>query len=876
MDNRAPASVEPANISPQGPGYSTSSPSSLYAQRRKPNLPFRPEANRSTPSLLGQSSPPRRTSSPFVSSHNDISGHDWHRRTGPASMNTSPARSTFSLASTVNLCATVQPPSTATTPGKVPPSPLYYDYTEDFEVEVINPLVLDSPTPFRIDKTIPEDRPKSSGNLPSGARDLQRSADDLFRRLSHKESLPIAEFPIPGAGRGHTSPPLTSEVDSGTSTNDPSQDRKTFRLSGLGYGAQLLNSHVDEAFQLNPPSDLEIRDPNKVNEEGSAVGVADYERPSEIGNHIDQRSLRGFYSSARIPTFPAPPRTQALMSGNAVDLNSRPENGKAEAAEVSPALQPLGAAKAENNQCEDSKEISPEPIPSEAVPTASPINSIGVIPQKTTSESQFFPLTSSFSRRRAEDGQAIPKIPPLKRTQYYHGGRQLDYPATPDVNGGDVPNFSHQLPGKDMARSESPMLAPKPISPARQLKLKNSIPQLMKALPALPPEPTGRTVSPVVESPHSEGELPSNFTPLPRFEGSALSKEKPEVPDKDIPLARPITVAKDEKPTVRQNEVHPSHNIAEEKSTDLRKADAASHLKLKLKLKSPSQRPMSPPDSRPWNLAENYPWTAQTPSVRLPSLPLDSDPAAPKPPPRFKLRVTRASQSTQGTVRINRESTNARSFAGLPLGYPKDLFTPATGVDSIFRQVSKHFHSRRASATSNHTNQTHRTSASGPLTDLSSDADSPTSNRDVAHLPSIPAGHLHAPGARSVFSDDSSRVQGHHNLRKRLSHLKTRITHPYGAKTGAQSYDDITWKDRTGRNGGVLSTPSAARSIPNFHSNRHSTESKPMRRFGDGVQRQKLKVKVQGWLRGAKSKISARMRSRTAAVEMEADIPTKA
>ncbi|KLU83568.1 hypothetical protein MAPG_02622 [Magnaporthiopsis poae ATCC 64411] len=36
------------------------------------------------------------------------------------------------------------------------------------------------------------------------------------------------------------------------------------------------------------------------------------------------------------------------------------------------------------------------------------------------------------------------------------------------------------------ARSETPMLAPKPISPAKELRVRNSIPQLIKALPALP------------------------------------------------------------------------------------------------------------------------------------------------------------------------------------------------------------------------------------------------------------------------------------------------------------------------------------------------------------------------------------------------------
>ncbi|KAF8863459.1 hypothetical protein BDZ45DRAFT_568867, partial [Acephala macrosclerotiorum] len=149
---------------PYGPGQNTASPSSLYAQRRKPPLTLRPEGDRSTPSLLSQPSPPRRSSSPLVPRQNGFSGNDWQRRNVTTSGNTSPARSTLSLASTVNQYATAPVSSITTTPGKLhPPSPLYYDYTEDFEVEVCTQSEAFSPPPqFRIEKTIPEDHPMSA------------------------------------------------------------------------------------------------------------------------------------------------------------------------------------------------------------------------------------------------------------------------------------------------------------------------------------------------------------------------------------------------------------------------------------------------------------------------------------------------------------------------------------------------------------------------------------------------------------------------------------------------------------------------------------------------------------------------------------------
>ncbi|KAH8602570.1 hypothetical protein B0O99DRAFT_498759, partial [Bisporella sp. PMI_857] len=143
----------------------TNSPSSLYAQKRYAiPPPLRSNVNRSTPSLLSQSPSSRRSPSPYTRQDEAVSTPDWSHRNMPASINSSPARSILSLASTINLYHTASAVSTATTPGKLhPPSPLYYDYTEDFDVDDYNPPpVLEPPPQFRIERTIPEDRPLSA------------------------------------------------------------------------------------------------------------------------------------------------------------------------------------------------------------------------------------------------------------------------------------------------------------------------------------------------------------------------------------------------------------------------------------------------------------------------------------------------------------------------------------------------------------------------------------------------------------------------------------------------------------------------------------------------------------------------------------------
>lgn len=67
-------------------------------------------------------------------------------------------------------------------------------------------------------------------------------------------------------------------------------------------------------------------------------------------------------------------------------------------------------------------------------------------------------------------------------------GRHRRNPATTDIVAPREPISAVPSPERERANADTPILSPSPISPAKQLRVTNSIPQLMKALPPLPDE----------------------------------------------------------------------------------------------------------------------------------------------------------------------------------------------------------------------------------------------------------------------------------------------------------------------------------------------------------------------------------------------------
>ena len=922
--------IKLANTAFQGTGHSTSSPSSLYAQKRKPPLTLRPDANRSTPSLLSQSSPQRRSTSPRSRQGSGTPGKDWSRRDWQVSGNTSPARSTFSVASTVNLCASIAAPSTATTPGKLPSSsPLYYDYTEDFYVdESKQPEALDPPPLFQIEKAIPEDRPTnaehilgtevgdtvnprhvspaSSSSLSFTRRTVQdpdHSIRDTNKR--HTDGTEMCRHGTPDANAS-----LTKAVDT-------ARDETGVRSVGLGYGARELSTHVEEAFGLLSSASFEILLPSDDDRRINVERVVDHTLLNQATDDVEPPSSSSSFCNliTQLPKYPVPPKAQgaqrkeitfsepATAEGHEDPHESRETNklsrlstrGSEEMhardgtfgldSDSAPKswIRSSGFSSIDTGLTESSNLIrdledannsrSPgsgkfEPVPQGRTPMISPtLPKESLLPYVASERVSSLP-SSVFNRPAVARKQSSQRLQPRLQNQHHIRGDKLESSTIIDYEPNDVPNFSHQFPRKGMPRSDSPMLAPKPISPARQLKLKNSIPQLMKALPPLPQEPIVQAVSPPDNPRRSPDlELPCCFSPiLTEFKHTPVQESSDEALREPSTLVKQSLELQEPKSVVMTARVQNSHLPEPEETFPKDFIDRNTTAppiqppRLKLKLRtSAALRPLSPPDSRPWNLEESYPWSSQTWNVHLPSMIREPKPTSPD-PPKFRLRVIRASNSTQGTVRVHREAGDSKSLAVLHLRTPKDLFTTASTVDNIFRQASKHLHSRKPSITRNLAIQSDSATGSSYAQTQTYSNNRQISDLNVQHLQSLSAPPPSPNEAQSVFSDDSSHIEGPRSLRKRLSNLRARIPVPYASKAGTHSCDDIIWKERNGLE--APKPPAAKRSSPTLGASRTSTEAKPTRRFLEGLHRQRLKAKVQGWIKGARSAITSRVKQR--------------
>lgn len=907
--------------------HSTSSPSSFYTQKRRPPLSLRQGANRSTPSLLSQHSPPRRSPSTGLRQSNGIVAQDWARRNGSTSGNTSPARSTLSFTSTVNLYATASGTSNATTPGKLAPSsPLYYDYTEDFEVDVLDPAAepLCAPPLFGIDKTIPEERPSSAGRPPS--------TECRVHRLSNSARPPCSPSPTPATPKSQeaiqtrkTTVPTEGQFDSLHPPRDEREplvqqadkviERKIVRLSGLAYGAQELSTHVEEAFRLLPEKSFELSEARieskeaisgKLNDgvsEGKGSRIAGTNFTASCPNKVDPHpprssSLPSARSGSRTGSIPTPKadRTannlepaQIFPDEIRVPRSSTSITGSSRSKEVEPvqSLDSTPASSSTQNRLRSSsgsKSINigftelnnliktieksnrarnPEKLQQVFTPNNTPILAPvlpdGSIPRNTNINHIQTPLMSSFTRSNANVLHFSTRVQPLKRIQPYGGGQKGEASTPAPYQAFNPPNFSDQMAMRAVPHFESPMLAPKPISPARQLKLKNSIPQLMKALPPLPPEPMLWSRSPVKTFKSPGGDVPRGFSPpLPELSIPPV-KEMHHEPGKVVSFPQPPIPSNE---GILEALVKASSGSSEAASTDQPPALGSLTIsqpppRLKLKIKSSATlRPLFPPSSEPCEMKID-PRSPRAPDTHVSGF-FQSEQIAKTKPPKFRLKIIRASSSSDGTVRVNRDSGEAKVSTGFHLRNHKDLFTSTAGIDNIFCQVGQHFHSRKASATSNTGSEPLHPSPSM----LSPNTHSVPSHMSITADFDIPRAQIITPlpsqEARSVFSDDSPRMRGDSCKRGRLSSLKARIAAPYSTRIGSKSYDDLTWRYR---NRPEAAPSTSQRSASNLHSRSKSNDSKPLRHLAERMHRHRLKEKVQGWLKEARSAIKSRMKA---------------
>ncbi|TGO52282.1 hypothetical protein BCON_0144g00190 [Botryotinia convoluta] len=894
---------------PYGAVRNVSSPASLYAQKRvPPPLSLRPDANRSTPSLLSQPSPRRRTPSPNLRQGHGMVGPDWQRRNGPPSINTSPARSTLSLSSTTNFAPPSLSQSATNTPGK--PSPLYYDYTEDFEVENQNRSNLEPPPQFQLQRTIHEDRPLSSAlrplanSLPSRLNGnnnhhlrASSSASTIIRHPMRKNSAESG-IGIPNNG-GHVRAALSigaRDCENSALSNSVPDDASSIDISSLGANAQELSSRVSRAFGLHPSPQFEVTITSGYEE----VEVKQTELAlREVNNMIPKSGLQQRSSSlptAKIvgvletsPSIIEPQQTSTkgdagegiICTPGKQSLESLPNNTELQ--------QPVE----DTNECNCSSKFNSART---SKVRSSGFSTIGngldeladLIATDDAGRSNTFDNEYTGLRRTPMMSPTLPRdsyfdppsvhrtSPPLSLIKklerscaqivatdksledglQVHEGR-IEKGKLPDYRPLEFQSLGDQAPSKIMPRSESPMLAPKPISPARELKLKNSVPQLMKSLPKIPDSSICGLAVPG-RSALADADMPchlSKFSPKKKFgtiEEHAVSSSSIDPPKTYSSIEKEKLKKSTEQAELISSPVQ-KHKIDPSRENH---GPRSSPMKLKLKVRNSVAEKTSSSDLRARKHEETFSW-ASSQDNNLPPISQEEQSGDLK-PAKLKLKLIRATGSgASGTVRVNNASGDqSRSSNDLHVSCPKDLFTPTSGIDNIFRQVSKHLHSRRPSANSDQQsgdviemmpsqlslNLSSRLNLGVPHADLSGNLPSPTD-------------------ARSFFSDDSSHRNGGHGLRKRISNFRARVGVPYVARNGSYSCDDIVWRDQVG---GVGQSPLAAKSVADLNATRASFIDSPNpRRSEHRLHGHRLRAKVSEWFRGARAAISARVKSRS-------------
>ena len=862
---------------------------------------------------MNQASPTRRSCSPLVHPTNIKSSIDYPRRNGPASINTSPARSTRSLTSTVNLRPGNQPASTTTTPGKVS-TPLYYDYTEEFDVEDYSPPRTRAPPPqFQIETTIDEGRPTAMEHLTSANSNSSkeiRSCGDGHRTSSSAESnqqRPTEAIPglEPGFVNSQSQWPVRKASLPSPSPNEqapvkqvqPQDDKlmkESFRISKMGSGTQELNSHVAEVFGLPLSESFVLMGPKKTEptESGGQVDGASttrldigrYIKQSSQSSHLEPSMSRDSHEAQEISPFDDVAHSKRERDIEHNGMNQDSSDNPARLSTSQPSIIDSGRRRWNDKEKRASSldftsvrtkrprssgfnsvdtgltELA-ELISNleNAVRTESPENKVDVaagsswqntgpsptIPNarmllRASSGHESTSSTSALDEQRHDNSRANTERQGFKHFPLERGRRPN---VEQDCEMGDMPNFSHQISRRVFPRTRSPILAPKPISPARQMKLKNSVPQLMKALPPLPPYSSIQAVSPSERMTPEHG-LPFRLcTPHTGHEG-AQTGDLPSVPEPNM-SSESTPQQRDWMTTLGSAKSLPT-KPCEKKSLEENSALPPSPPRMKLKVRSTALGSESASsEENPLKLDQSHraDQDGKPKGINL---------------PKFKLRITRASNSSQGTVRINRDSRDLKRLAGLR--NPKDFFTPPAGIDNILRQVSRQIHTRKSSGNSSHGTTG---SVSAAISNQSSaNEDEPES---VTSAQLLKTNQLNPSDVRSFFSDASSNMQGRHSLRKRLSNFRARIGVPYSSRAVAQSLEDISLRGQISP--GVPRSP-VSRSVPDLRGGQSSSAEDPPLRNSTGRQmRRNLREKLLRWLKETRSAIAARVRPRTFAAD---------
>jgi hypothetical protein len=359
--------------------------------------------------------------------------------------------------------------------------------------------------------------------------------------------------------------------------------------------------------------------------------------------------------------------------------------------------------------------------------------------------------------------------------------------------------------------SLTPLTAPKPISPVRELRVRNSIPHLMKALPPLPGEL--RYVSP---SPSTildgEDEYAQILTPYVSLDDrNAIRK-----PRLSFSLRKPLPEIQKKLP------------------------------RIKIKSKGPgSMHYQTNRDSRPWNSDSNYPWCNDSPPIALGET-TSGEGNRSSLGRRLKLRVPRDGRvdSPVSTVRHHPEAHRSESVEGIPYEKPDDLFSFPNAIGSAFRQAGRKISHGSTRMT---TLKNHRNVSSSSFKDTNNQKSVVKSTESPSTLKRL---KNRTYSARRPVADGDLTIKQRRGLRKRLSNLKWLSTGDLDGKTCHQAIEEtrlLNLKKDDDLNGmiglDIVTAPSD-----------NLNPSQPCIDFDCNKPRfkRRVKAKISKWIRGTK------------------------
>jgi hypothetical protein len=734
------------------------------------------------------------------------------------------ARSTLGLTPTVDLHQTSRAYSASTTPTKVDTSyPSYYDYTEDFDTDDYTQLemVVEPPPQFPIEKVIPEDQPLSVDWVSTehfNRSDTEQRFDRIYAipRSTASDLLSSpqgSQYPSLSQSRTGTlkpgqqlQKPVTislQEISAGKAA-ERTRGKNSMRLSELDYTAPMSRMHAEELSEGVPFRPFENKDCHaSTSKDASTQGIR-----TSTGNEntfgpedydIETQATISTYSlNTHLRRLPPPPNVPApACTSRVTDIGNKiiPRRGRLDSVVAS-----YGVI---------SQELSRKQI--------STVN-VGIkghaLEQEISGTGSHLPPTSSMeiqgmrSKISSSAGAGVTQI--------------TGATVGPIFDDGDT---SSNLPNKGFI-------------------YKTSHCNYSPTTSAFPDESKTGTRS------------PQRYTasPLSLLDGENKDNRQDAVSDQDFKRAHSPTKG------IKSDTVSVGDYSEKDASNFTRQFDR--------KVISHSECPVRTSSQILSTGLEELENGVTQIEKTLPPLYIDSQAAIrdndysnPK-PPKFRLKITRASNSTPGTVRVNRGSADSKPLAALHLQDPRDLFTSSSGIDNMFSKVNRRLHTARSSSNSSHPQiEVNQPSILAPISDQFSDNWPPRVDLNIPQ-PSTGAANPTSPsGAQSFFSEDSSHIYGKRSLRKRLSNLRARVAMPYASKSlanfydGTHSYNDINWRNKHCEQHPTLS---AARSAHNLDTARASPEDSRIRRLTNRVHAWKLRDRVSGWIKDAKSVIVSR------------------